>query len=180
MITSKFLTKSFFWLGVLLLFSVSSCSIRANSKTVTYLIPENFEGGVVIVYDQRDGVSPDVTDNEIVFTIPADGILKTTVDAKSVGGKPRFFFVGKNGERAELELLYHWGPKYPEAMRSVKDISAEEQDKVFAMIFERGTFNSAGEVVMFSSFTVGKPKDSNISIGRTHGKISQVQRTFPR
>ena len=106
----KFLAK---FCIAFLLFSVVGCSIRANPKTVTYLIPENFEGGVVIVYAQKDGVTPDVTENEIVFTVPADGVLKVNVDAKAASGKPRFFFIGKNGERSELELLYHWGPKYP-------------------------------------------------------------------
>ena len=179
----KFLTK---FCIILLLLSVGSCSTRAisnrvSAKTVTYLIPENFEGGVVIVYAQKDGVTPEITENEIVFAIPADGILKVNIDEKTVSGKPTFFFVGKNGERTEIELLYAWGPKYPEGMRSTKDISDDERDnKVFAAIFENGTFNTASGVVRFSSFTVGKPKDYKILIHRTHGKVSDLQRTFPR
>ncbi len=173
----KFLTQ---FCIVFLLFSVG-CSIRANPKTITYLIPENFEGGVVLVYAQKDGVTPDITENEIVFTIPTDGILKINIEAKEVSGKPRFLIVGKNGERTEIELLYNGGPKYPEGMRTSSDISNDERDnKNFVMTFERGNFNTANGVVRFGSFTVGKPKGGNLLVSRTHRKVSEVQRTFPR
>jgi len=100
---------------------------------------------------------------------------------KEVSGKPRFLIVGKNGERTEIELLYNGGPKYPEGMRTSSDISNDERDnKNFVMTFERGNFNTANGVVRFGSFTVGKPKGGNLLVSRTHRKVSEVQRTFPR
>lgn len=181
MILKMFILKSpaesYLLFCVFLLLTIGGCSIpAAKSKTITHLIPENFEGGVVIVYAQKDGVTPVVTEDEIVFNIPADGILKVSIDAKTVRGNAKFFFAGKNGERTEIELLHNRVLEKSAGIRTSDDISADERDnKIFVMSAERGNFNTSNGVVMFSCFTVGKPKDGNLLVSRTHNKISQVQ-----
>jgi len=45
-----------------------SCSLLAKSTEVEYLVPEGFTGGVIILYDQKDGVNPEVKKKERLFT----------------------------------------------------------------------------------------------------------------
>lgn len=172
--------KKVLLVALFFLFLVNSCSIRAKSADVIYLIPKNFEGGVVIFYDQKDGITPDFNGTEYVFIIPKDDVIKTSIDAKTAGGKPSFFLVDENGKRTELEYLYPGGPKYPDGLRTVRDISNEERDnKVFAMIYEQGNFNAANRVIYYRSFLIGKPKDGNLFASRDlNEKIANFQRAF--
>lgn len=175
--------KEVFWLNVFLLFSVVGCSVGAKTANVIYLIPEKFEGAVVIFYNQKDGIVPDFNGMEYVFTVQLDGVVKVNIDAKTVGGKPSFFLVDENGKRTELEYLYPGGPKYSEGLRTMRDISNEERDnKVFAMIYEQGNFNvnAGNRVIYYRSFLIGKPKDGNLFASRDlNEKISNFQMAFP-
>lgn len=173
--------KEIFWLNIFLLFSYVGCSVGAKTANVIYLIPEKFEGAVVIFYNQKDGIVPDLNGTEYVFTVPKDGVLKVNIDAKAAGGKPSFFLIDEYGKRTEIELLFRWGPKYPEGMRSIRDISNEERDeKIFAMLYDQGNFNTSDGIVRYRSFLIGTPKDSDNFYTQKERKLTNIQRTFPR
>lgn len=52
-----------------------SCHSRGEDEVV--ILPEDYTGYVVIIYDQEDGASPRYEDKKRVYEIPTDGILKT-------------------------------------------------------------------------------------------------------
>lgn len=51
-----------------------------NRKGVdqTYLLPSDYEGCVVIYYDMKDAPALEINNNEIVYVVPADGIIYTS------------------------------------------------------------------------------------------------------
>lgn len=51
----------------------SSCSPEPE----IYLIPPNFKGWVVILFNQKDGTIPDYKEGSRIYRIPSSGILKT-------------------------------------------------------------------------------------------------------
>jgi len=174
--------KAVFWLGIFSLFFVGSCFVRANSKDVIYLIPEKFEGAIVVVYDQKDGVAPSFDGTEYVFNIPDSGVLKTNVEAKEINGQPSFFLVDGSGSRTKLEYLYFGGPKFSKEQRTEADLSDEERNnKVFAMNYVQGNFNTSNGNVKYKSFLVCKPKDGNLFASRDlNRKITDLYKTTSR
>ena len=68
-------------LNLLVILFCSSCGI----EQAVIQVPENYEGTIVIVFNQEDGVSEEYNDNgERVYRIPNSGILKTRF--KSIKG----------------------------------------------------------------------------------------------
>jgi hypothetical protein len=156
------------------------CSVGTKRSDVIFNIPQDFEGSVIIFYDQKEGVAPLFNGTEYIFDLPNDGIIKTSLDQESTTGKSKFFFVGGD-RRTELELLYPTGPKYPAGFRSHDDISDDERDnKFFAVSFERGNYNIKNGNVKFNTFLVCKPKDGEYHHAQMQQKLYDALSIFPR
>jgi len=101
------LRKSIILLCVLASFS---CSLFGKPIDVDYLISEGFTGGVIILYNQPDGIMPETTkDGRIVYRIPNDGFLKVKSPLKRIAYKFNYYFVDAADKRTPIEYLY---PKY--------------------------------------------------------------------
>ncbi|MBK7393459.1 MAG: hypothetical protein IPI64_09180 [Chloracidobacterium sp.] len=169
-----------FILGGFILVTIAACASRTRStKEIVYLIPENFEGAVVIIYGQSDGATPDMDTGKLVFRIPADGLLKVNASKRTADGSPKFFYAHNDGRQTEIELLVSSDPT--NKFRTSRQVSDEErEDTIFATSYENGEFLTANGAVQFRNFRIGKDKDGNYNYTRMQEKITDVQRTFPR
>lgn len=166
-------------LAGLMLSLVCACSfLRANSLGVTYLIPSNFEGPVIILYDQRDGVVPPIDGGRYMITVPQSGVVNTRLPPGAFDEVPLFFVVTEDGHRESIELLFRWGPEYPYGRRTKKDLSEAERSQRFAMYYDRGNFSSRQGSVSYSVFLFGKQLDENQLFGLKEKKITDIQRSL--
>ena len=96
--------------GILLLLIstilLGSCSYW-HTPALKYLIPEGYEGMIVISWDQKDG-EPEIKDcNYELYKIPLDGFLKTQMKARNMSPEDEKYFSydSVKGSRVELEMI---------------------------------------------------------------------------
>jgi hypothetical protein len=53
---------------------IIGCKTERIKKEV-YLIPENFIGNIVLIYDQPNGIKDSIVNDEIIYKVPKSGIL---------------------------------------------------------------------------------------------------------
>lgn len=97
--------------GVVLLLIGAMYTFLVDEKGVnqTYLLPNGFEGCVVIHYDVAGAKQLEIENNEIIYEVPNDGMIYTSspydfgwVNEKHSGAhQVRAFYVDENGERIE-------------------------------------------------------------------------------
>jgi hypothetical protein len=76
---------------------------EAARKIQTFVLPAGFRGPVMVIYDQQDGARPRNVDGEVVYDVPADGIVRTALPEEVLAGaRVQFVF----GSRAVLSQ-YH-------------------------------------------------------------------------
>jgi hypothetical protein len=59
------------------------------------IIPKNFRGYIVIIYDQKSGVLPKFEGRKTVYEIPSNGILKTRIKINTGWREPTEFYYEK-------------------------------------------------------------------------------------
>jgi hypothetical protein len=64
-----------------------------------YLIPDGFEGPVVVVWGVPDGTDA-ATGSDLVLQIPSDGVLRVAAEPGGAGHRLTFIYVNEQGERA--------------------------------------------------------------------------------
>ncbi|WMI70055.1 hypothetical protein [Mangrovimonas sp. YM274] len=69
----------------------------------TYLVPENFNGKIKIIYGLKCGIKPKVENGRRILEIPNDGILFVDYEFKSGIIDHEYYSIDKNGERVKLE-----------------------------------------------------------------------------
>ena len=168
--------------SILLLFSLSfACSLFAKPTNVIYLIPEGFTGGVIVLYNQPDGIEPEKSeDGTIVYRIPKDGFLK--VNSPLNEGKYRFkyYFVDEKDKRIEIEYVY------PEAYvrnpgdtttKSLDSITEDEKNNgIFIMNHRTVSFKNNGNKTVLYALSVGHPKDSRSIYIETDIQIGKIEK----
>jgi len=83
-----------------------SCSYW-HSPSLIYLIPEGYEGMVVISWDQKDG-EPEAKEGDYeLYKIPANGFLSTQMKARNMSPEDEKYFTynSAKGSRVELEMI---------------------------------------------------------------------------
>jgi hypothetical protein len=161
---------------VVFLFSIS-CSLMlsalSNSRDGIYLIPKGYTGEVIIIFDQPDGVAPEVEDGLFVYKIPVDGLLKVKAHRYKGIVSQSYFYVDREGQREQLKYLRITGSD---------DINGRPKDKFDGQItqdeYENGVFVMSHEQTAskISNFTVGAPKDSNRLYDKMEDRISNILR----
>ena len=62
-------------------------------KLQLFVLPTGFQGPVLVIYDQANGARPRVVNGEIVYNVPRDGIVRTTLPEEVLAGsKLRFAY----------------------------------------------------------------------------------------
>lgn len=165
------------------LFGNVSCSlIQPNPTDGIYLIPKGYTGEVVIVYDQPDGLMPELENGLYVFRIPENGIMKVKPPLVEGIVEHSYFYVDENNEKQKLEYLRITGDRDVSGKPKDKfdgQINQEQyENRVFIMNHEGGSFNVKDSRVAFTNFIVGKPKDSEKLYDNMQKRISQIQRDY--
>ncbi|CAM4006170.1 hypothetical protein SAMN06265348_101122 [Pedobacter westerhofensis] len=102
-------TTNFRKYKLLLIFTLISCGCTYWHKVnLKFLFPENYEGIVIIAWDEENGAEKVMEDDYEVYTIPKSGILKTKVPSRSLDPMDEKFYSynDKTKRRTELEVIY--------------------------------------------------------------------------
>ena len=51
-----------------------------------FMLPPDFQGPVMVIYDQPDGVRPKAVNGQIVYDVPRDGIVRTALPEEVLAG----------------------------------------------------------------------------------------------
>ena len=149
---------------LVLLFCCSSCSVFAKPMKIEYLLPEGFTGGVIILYNQPDSVTPAVSkDGTIRYYIPKNGFLKVNTNEPEEIYNYSFCYVDAKNNLTQIEYIQPQGSTVSErgGLRSVDTITEDEtNNKVFAMNHRSIGFEANGNKGPLYAFSVGLPKDS--------------------
>lgn len=94
---------------LLILMSITSCAQEAEDTI--RLIPEGYEGAVLIIFNQKDGESKEYDDDKRVYRIPKNGILRTQFKPNYGVRNHQFFYVNSNNERIEISFVMVQGKK---------------------------------------------------------------------
>ena len=155
-----------------------SCSTFAKPTKIEYLMPAEFTGGVLILYNQPDGGKPEITaDGTVRYRIPKDGFLKVNTDEPEAIYNYSFYYIDDKNNVTRIEYIQPQGSTVMErgGLRSEDTLSEEERNsKVFAMNHRSIGFEANGNKGPLYAFSVGLPKDSNHIYLRTLDKYDEI------
>jgi hypothetical protein len=165
----------------LLLLLSFSCASEAKTIDMIYLMPEGFTGGVIVLYDEVNGVTPELLkDDSLVYRIPKDGFLKVKPSINPGPYKLRYFYVDEKDNRKEIEYINpksHVNERDDTTTRSLSTITEDEtNNKIFAMHHQRQVFEPNGKWMALYIFFIGKPKDSGIAYIRTLDRVDEIEK----
>lgn len=152
----------------------------AQPVEINYLIPENYRGGVIVFFDQPDGITPEKTENGgYIYRIPADGLLKIKTPIGKTGYKFNYYLVDAQGNRTRLEYIYptnYVGNPNNSTLRRNGEITGDERkNKVFAENHETNNYNGRKGKVYFFSFVVGKLDENGKAFNDMRFKIDDIR-----
>ena len=98
-------------LVIMVSFDTGIMSFGTEGADRTYLLPNGFEGCVVVEYNVKGAETLNVKNNEVIYNVPESGIVETSTTYEEWwdnGGKGlhevNAFYVGEDGEKIrELE-----------------------------------------------------------------------------
>lgn len=176
-----------FLFGVILLtmLIVSSGFFFKYPRNGIYLIPKGYTGDVIILFNQPDGVVPEVENGLYVYKMPENGILKVKIKGYAGIVNKSYYYVDENNERQEIKYLRITGSTDIYGKPKDKFDGAINQDEYENRIFVMnagglGSFNTKSGVVQFTTFTVGKPKDSIRLYDKMQERLTEIQLRFLR
>ena len=92
--------------SLLLLFLSLFCCYGEPEEPDVYLIPENFEGTVFVIYDYPFGEEINIIDNQRIFKIPENGVLKTKFKQNKKSYKfPYFYTYNKSNKKEQIDFV---------------------------------------------------------------------------
>ncbi|WP_142531072.1 DUF6843 domain-containing protein [Pedobacter westerhofensis] len=90
---------------LLLVVLITSCTYWHNVN-IKYIIPEGYEGMIVLAWDQKNGAPKIMEGDYEVYTFPANGFLKSEVGGRSMNAHEKFYSYNKaTGKRMELKII---------------------------------------------------------------------------
>jgi len=95
--------QTIFKCTLLAMLFITQC--QQEVKESVYILPDNYTGYVVVIFDQPDGVEREMLNDKSVYRIPDNGILKTQ-DRSILGSvqRPSFYF-GKVSDSKKIEFV---------------------------------------------------------------------------
>jgi hypothetical protein len=164
---------------LLTVFSLS-CSVIAQPKAVAYLIPEGFTGGVIVLYKQADGITPEIAkDGTVLYPIPKDGFLKVNTDFPPDNYIYNFYYVNTKNDLTPLEyvqLAYYVRAKGDTTTKTLDTLTEDERNnKIFVMSHRTIGFKVKDQSVPLYAFSVGYPKNANSYSNKTNFRLSDIE-----
>lgn len=161
--------------GVILLtifVSVSGCLI-GRQTVEKFVLPEGYTGDVIVLFDQSDGMVPDVSENIVIYTVPEDGILRVKTSPTHWTEHTQYCYSSTDQRCLEVTYLDHWGDG-----KSVANLDEDER-KNGTFVFNDGgigSFNIANKTIQYRGFLVGHPIVKDRMYDRMVDRIFQLQR----
>lgn len=98
----------------LAVFSGNLCNMAKKNYTEIHVIPDNYKGRVLIIFNQKDGKDVDTTGDTIFFKIDETGILKTKFPKFQESSVVSHFFY-----KSEMKIpIPEWTPMEKESIKS--------------------------------------------------------------
>jgi hypothetical protein len=163
----------------LVLFINMSCGISKiiQSENAIYIIPENFTGSVIIVFEQSNGINLETQNGANVYRVPSNGIIKVSSKAIYNSVQETYFYEDSSGVRKEIDYLYPTSEKWALSKeKKTFDQIREDDLNTYVMGSEMGTFNDNNGVIHFRNFKVGKASDSSKLNQEAYSKITKIQK----
>ncbi|NAS12670.1 DUF6843 domain-containing protein [Poritiphilus flavus] len=88
-----------------LLFLLTLASCAQEAEDTIRLIPEGYQGAVLIIFNQEDGTPKEYEESKRVYRIPTDGVLRTKFKPNFGTQKHQFFYVDDEGKRTEIPFV---------------------------------------------------------------------------
>lgn len=165
---------------VLLSWVLLGCGFRVlnGPKEAVYLIPKGYVGSVVILFDQADGVTPEIENGFKVYKIPDDGVLRVRAAAVYSIDELRVFYVDKAGSRTEVTLVYPSSQASEgDGKKTYKQIPPDDPT-IYASVGDMGSFSVNQRVIRYRAFAVGPASESERLFEETRRKITGLQKKF--
>jgi hypothetical protein len=162
----------------LVMFFTTSCNLLKTSKSekAIYIIPENYVGSVIIVFEQSNGINLETENGANVYRVPSNGIIKVTCKAIYASVQETYFYEDFNGNRKEIDYLYPTSEKWALSKeKKTFDQIREDDSTTFIIGSEMGTFNNNDGVIHFRNFKVGKASDSSKLNQEAYSKVTKIQ-----
>lgn len=84
-----------------IIFFFGSCKPSAPHEVI-YLVPKNYQGVIVIVFNQKNGLPENSESGSTVYRIPPNGVLKTQGQAIKEWHRRSFFYLDSVGNKTEI------------------------------------------------------------------------------
>ncbi len=127
---------------------------------ITFVLPDNYEGAVVIALDQPDGVKIDTKGESITIDVPPDGVLDVALTREQLRGMPTFRYKSSAGF---LTYVFRRNDIRPPNGIGFEELNSEESSShVYVLNYDEGNTNLDSGKLRFLSFIVGKLKDGNL------------------
>lgn len=99
--------------------------IFVNDKEVIVLIPDGYEGGVIVAFDRSDGKPEEWEGNKRLYRIPEDGLLETKFSPPNkLQEVAQFYYFDSRGNRSKLVPDYmDSGKQVPDTVKCVLNAS---------------------------------------------------------
>lgn len=126
---------------IILFLTVYSCSIKEDE---VYILPKNYIGYVVIIFDQENGLEKRYKNKARVYEIPSSGVLKTQFEADYGWSDFPEFYYDIIQENNKIPYKY--------------DFENLSEDKIVAFGGRSGVANrdlKGSSVVRFREFFIG-------------------------
>ena len=146
-------------LSFLLVLSSVACSFVGRSQESICLIPEGYTGAVFIIFDQKDGVEPEVEDGLHVYRILESGVLRTTAKANYRVKENQYYYAGEDGRRTRIEYLYHGGGAWEDKENTFDKVDYAKGE-IFCLSDEMVSAERGGKKIYFRQFLVGRARDA--------------------
>jgi len=167
-------------LGLIILVLINSNCFLKYPRDGIYLIPNGYRGDVIIVFNQPDGIIPEVENGLYVYKIPDDGILKVNTEGYTGVVNKSYFYIDKNNQRQGIEYLQITGDRNSkgEPQNKFGNINQNEYENAVYILNTGGlgSFNTKNGIVQYTSFIVGTPKDGDQLYDKMQKRISNIQR----
>lgn len=149
----------------LLLFGISLNNCAESSEREIFLLPTNFTGTAVVVFNQINGTPKEYEDGSRVYRIPKSGILYTQFE-KPEGSLDQVIFFDRDKNRRE-ELQTKFLP--------IQSTERFDSSKDYAMIGIDGKFGEQE----FMYFFVGKPDSIDQLRESGYLLMQKVRESYP-
>jgi len=166
------------YLMVITLLLLMSCKEYAESET--FLIPNNYTGVIVIVFDQEKGASKEYKDKRRIYHIPKNGVLYTKFSPVNGILDEQFYYINDKGKKLDTikRIVFEKLPK--EEFNYILD----QYDGGFSVLPKEGITKGNSDdypSVNWIYLTIGKNKESRDSLrGLANTVIDKITKIYPK